>query len=574
MTAVRRPTAPGTALSARLPALAAGFSAAGLVALAAATVVTTLFHVARTFRSIPQADEWFSLALYDRILQHGGPARLLFELHNEHRLVFPRLVFFSDYRFFGGSGLFDEAVIFATQAAEAGLFVWLATRLRTGAAARAALGAVATALLFSLQQNENLLWAFQVQFVGVFACASLCCTLFAFGVAAAPGDRAGPWMTAGAFVLVVVATFTMSNGLLAGPVLVVTAVLSRAPWRTVLAAAAVAAAAAVGFSLGYHPDADPEGLSDLLMHLPRVFAFAAGYLGTFARFGHASQIALGCWGFAATAVIVSVLAFRRERDPVRLSLIGIALFAAASALATAVGRSASGLEGVGASRYATGAAVFWAATIFNAWSLSREVAPGVLGRVAAALTAAILLEASATSQPARVLEMERRAVQYDAMGDAMLLGFYDLPALGAFAEPVEQARDMEPVLRRRHLSIFRSRDARLLGRPLADAEAPGAEPLACAGSFSTAVAVPALGVDGVTVSGTSSLRSRFGRPARVYIADAGGSVVGFAHTGFGDPRWTGYARARPGEDLAAWAVSDAGRPCRLGSLVVPPVSGG
>ncbi len=459
-------------------------------------------------------------------------------------------------------------MIFVTQSSEVGLFVWLVGRADMGAAARAALGAVAVVLLFSLYQNENFLWAFQVQFVGVFACASLCCTLFACGLAAGPGTRRGAAMTAAAFALVVVSTFTMSNGLLVGPVLVVLAGTARASRWTVLAAAAVAAGAAAGFAFGYHPDTDRESILDLLIHLPRVLAFAAGYLGNFARFGHASQIALGCWGCAAAIGIAGVLAFRGERDAVRLSLLGIALFAGASALATAVGRSAFGLDGIEASRYSTGAAVFWAATITNAWSISRGTPAAVLGRAAACLAAAILLEASSVGQAARGLEMEVRAVRYDAMEDAMLLGLYDVPALQAFEEPVDKAREMEPVLRRLRLSIFGSREARLVGRPLTEAVAQGAPPLACAGGFSSAAVVPALGTDGVAVSGTSSLRSRLGRPGRIYIVDNGGRVVGFAHTGFEDRRWAGYARARPGATLAAWALSDAGRPCALGSSVV------
>ena len=130
--------------------------------------------------------------------------------------------------------------------------------------------------------------------------------------------------------------------------------------------------------------------------------------------------------------------------------------------------------------------------------------------------------------------MERRAAQYGAMEDAMLLGFYDLPALRSFVEPVDQAREMEPVLRRLHLSIFGTRDAGLLGRPPSAAAAPGAPPLACAGSFASAIAEPALGADGVAVAGTSGLRSRSGRPGRVYVADGEGRIVGFAHTGVGD----------------------------------------
>ena len=49
--------------------------------------------------------------------------------------------------------------------------------------------------------------------------------------------------------------------------------------------------------------------------------------------------------------------------------------------------------------------------------------------LAAGLAAAVLLEATAAGQGDREIEMERRAAQYGAMEDAMLLGFYDLPAL-------------------------------------------------------------------------------------------------------------------------------------------------
>lgn len=587
----------GAATSRRLPrwsALAAWGGAAVLAALAAHTVLVTLLTVARTHGAIPQADEWFSLQLYDRFLQEleggrvGTALRLLFEPHNEHRLVFPRLVFFADYRVFGGSGVFDKAVILATQASHAALFAWLAARAGAGAAARVALGAVAVVLLFSLQQGENFVWAFQVQFVGVFACASLCCTLFAFGLrsgAAAgrgggrPRDPAVFRFVVGAFALVLVATFTMANGLLVGPVLVALALLARAGRAAVLAAAAVTVAAVAAFFAGYHPDTDRESAADLLVHLPRVVAFAAGYLGTFSRFGQASQIALGACGLAATAAVAGILAFRGDalrsgRGAAQLALLGIALFAAGSALVTSVGRSGSGLEFIGSSRYATGAACFWAATIANLWTLDRGGLSRRVGRLAAGLAAAVLLEASAAGQGDRGVEMDRRAAQYAAMEDAMLLGLYDAPALRSFEEPVDQARAMEPVLRRRHLSIFATRDAGLLGRPSSDAAAPGAPPLACAGGFASAVAEPALGPDGVAVAGTSGLRSRSGRPGRVYVADGADRIVGFAHTGLGDGRWSGYARARPGAVLAAWALSDAGRLCRLGEVSVGAAPGG
>ena len=553
-----------------LSAVVARLTTGGLLALAAFTVASTVYYVIRTHTNLPEADEWYSLDLYERIIENGNAVKLLFEPHNEHRLFFPRLIFFSDYLFFVGSGRFDKVVIFITQSLEAGLFVWLANRSGAGIAARAALSAIAVILLFSLCQNENFVWGFQVQFVGVFACASLCCTMFAFGLAAGPETRRGGAMTVGAFVLVLLATFTMANGLLTGPVLVVLAIVSKARRVVVFLCAVVAITAIVAFSTGYHLDPDPnrESATELLTHLPRVLAFAAGYLGNLVQFGQTSQITLGVCGLVALAAMAGVMMLRSDRDAGCLSLLGISLFAAASALVTAVGRSGAGLQYIEASRYSTGAAVFWAATLLNAWSLSRGRSRGVVARAAVCLVMALLLKSSWMVQLTSGLDMERRAIQYDAMEDAMLLGLYDIPALAAFEEPVGKAREMEPVLRRLHISIFGSRDAHLVGRPLAEAEAPGAQPLACVGGFTAAVMEPALGAGGVAVSGAARLHSRLGRPSRIYIVDDERRIVGFAHTGFGDGLWTGYARSRPGTELSAWAMSDARRLCRLGSAVV------
>ncbi len=557
------------ALRLRVPlAVAASLVASGLVALAAFIVLSTVFFTVITHVPLPQADEWFSFEVYDRILREGHPWERLFELHNEHRLFFPRLVYFSDYRFFGGRSVLDKAVIVAVQALEAGLFVFLLGRSNLGTAARMALGAVAAVLLFSLHQGENFAWAFQVAFVGVFASASLSVTLFAMSLdAEGRGARHGGLRIA-SFLLAFVSTFTMANGLIAGLVLVLLACVARAPWRVVLGTAVLAAGLIAGFSLGYRLDDDSPRVADLLHHVPRLVAFTAGYLGNFLRSSLWREVAFGGVGIAATLALAGAMAWTRDRDPVRLSLLGIALFVAGSAALTAIGRSAAGLGDVESSRYSTGAAAFWAATLINAWSQSGRWRAGVLGRVAVSLGALVLLQTCWNTQLAMGADMERRATDYGVMEDALLLGFFDEPAFRAFEDHVDKAREMVPELRRLGLSVFAGRDARLLDQPLSEVETPGAAAIPCAGSFASAVAAPEVGPDAATVSGTSSLRPRFGRPGRVYLVDGERRIVGFARTGFRGGAWKGYARAAPGSTLDAYAVSDGGRTCRLGSAIV------
>ena len=547
---------------------AAALVAWGLIGFAAFIVVSTIGFTILSHNAIPQADEWFSFEVYDAMRTDGRVLSHLFQQHNEHRILFPRLVLFSDYLFFGGCGLFDKAVILLVQVLETALFVWLIRQIGAGVAARRGLCAVVTVLFFSLYQSENFQWAFQVQFVGVFACASLCCTLFALGLSADGFGRRSAGLIAAAFLLALVATFSMANGILAGPVLVAMALVARARKWVTISAAAVAAALIVAFSIGYHIDDSRESAGVLWHHIPRILAFTAGYLGNFARFGIRSQVAFGWVGLAATAVMAGTMLVRRDANPVRLALLGIALFTVGSALTTALGRSVSGMDGIASSRYSTGAATFWAATLVNGWSLSRGMPGGIVVRGAVCAAALFLLEAVAQNQIPTGLIMQERVADYGAMEDSMLLGLIDRPALDVFQEPVDEALAMAPVLRRRDLSIFRGRDAGLIGHPLSDIEAPGLSSLACFGTIGRAEGRPDLGTDGVAVSGTSGLRLRFGRVGRIYLVDRDRRIVGLARTAFGNIAWRGYALAKPGAEITAYAVSDAGRTCRLASVAV------
>ncbi len=548
--------------------LSATFVTWALVGLSVFFVLSSLWFTVLAHNAIPQGDEWDSLSLYNTILQQGDVLVRLFEPHNEHRLFFPRLILFSDYLFFGGYGLFDKAVILLVQVLETALFFWLIRQTGAGATARRGLCALVVVLFSSLYQSENFQWAFQVQFVGIFACASLCCTLFALGLAADGDDRRSAGLIAAAYLLALVATFTMANGILVGLVLVAMAVVARARRAVVSLTIAVAAALILAFSVGYHLYGRHESAGSLWHHAARVLAFTAGYLGNFARFGIESQVAFGALGLIAMAGIAGLMLVRRDADPTRLALLGIAGFTVGSAFITALGRSDAGMENIASSRYSTGAATFWAAILITGWSLSRGAVGGIAARVAVCAAALFLLEAAAQSQIPLGFAMQDRVAKYGAMEDAMLLGLIDRPALDDTQEPVGSVVAMVPVLRRLHLSIFRGRDAGLIGHPLSEIEAMGLPPLVCFGQFDSAEARPALGPNGVAVSGISGLKLRFGRPGRVYIVDQARRIVGFARTSFEDQGWRGYALAQPGADLTAYAVSDAGRTCRLSSVSV------
>ena len=94
------------------------------------------------------------------------------------------------------------------------------------------LGAVLVSCLYSAQQYENLISGFQVQFPLVY-CASMA-ALFALLRAEERRRRDGrgwPWIAA-SIALVGVATYSMSNGLLGWPVLLLAAFWWYSPMCT------------------------------------------------------------------------------------------------------------------------------------------------------------------------------------------------------------------------------------------------------------------------------------------------------------------------------------------------------
>ncbi len=183
-------------------------------AAAAAVLVTAVATAAMTHSSLPHEDEWYSLDLYAAALRGDFLPRLLSQ-HNEHRIAFPRLLFWTDYALLDGTGRVDLAATFVVQGLEACLLAWVAAKAGVGTALTLATGAMATVLLFSLRQYENLTWGFQTQFVGVFAAASLAVALHARSMAA-PDGRGAAWPLLAALGMTFVATYTMANGLLGG----------------------------------------------------------------------------------------------------------------------------------------------------------------------------------------------------------------------------------------------------------------------------------------------------------------------------------------------------------------------
>ncbi len=549
----------------------AATAAVGLVAVWIA--VDTLRSVVPLFSPLPWFDEWATVELL-RAWQAGERSAwdVLFSQHNEHRILLPRLVFFADDALFRGQGWLSLAGIFLAQLLHAAMFaavLWHAGPQRPG---RWAVAGLVLALMFSLRQAENFSSAFQLQFVAVFAGATLTFLLFGLAVARAQRGQSPAAPLGLSFAAGLGTSFTMANGLVAPVILVVLALLARLRPRVVLLCAASAALLAAVYLQGYEPVAHHSRPAESLTHPVDLLLYVATYLGSIlgsASIGPAA--ALGALGIAATVAATARVAAQRPARPASLALLGIMLFVGAGAAITASGRLGFGTEQALSSRYVTGSATFWAAQL-TYWCVDppRGMA-GAAPRAAAAAVSVLLLAAVWREQGAGKPQLAAQSFAQNESQDLLLLGFDDPEVLRRAAWGVEDVQRLLPVLRENGISIFATRAAAALGRPVVEMGRL-ADP--CAGAVTAARPDASLGPGGVRVAGTGSDGPARRLVRRVVLADGRGIVVGLgsgAIPGADRGAWRGFAAAPPGSTLTAYGLIGAGL-CRIGSATVAQTS--
>lgn len=311
----------------------------------------------------PYGDEFWMTPMVQKYYEGTLTWHDLWVPHNEHRIVLPRVIFLLN------AALTDWDVRW-----EMGLSILLAVGLWALLVYRsertaAALGRVSPAwvpfflalLVFSLSQQENWFWGFQVQIplavlTGVGA-------VFLLGQ---PGFSWGRW--AGAVALGLASTYSFGVGMVVWPVGAVALALvgreEHRAWRSGLPTWLLVAAANAAWYLHDYPAVSapaPTAETSPGDYL----AFVGVYLGAPLWFYDVRNALLLGWG--GLLLCAGLLWWLRGRQRVAGRVLVpwamVGMYAVAAALVTALGRASLGVDKALAPRYITVSQVLWAVAI-------------------------------------------------------------------------------------------------------------------------------------------------------------------------------------------------------------------
>ena len=556
--------------------------------------IASAYIIVTTYSALPHWDEW---ALFDHLATGNATLSWLWAQHNEHRILVPKIFFLLDVYFFRGTQAFLLTSIFFVQLLQVALLsfsLWTPGGIR-GSAWRTGTGLIAYCILCPTQQ-ENLIWGFQLQFVIPAAMATLAIlTLLLYY------RRLRPWLLALSIFAATLATWSLANGMLLWPLLLLAAILLGMR-RPILLVIALFAATNIGLYLyRYHRPGPPAEFPGLILAADRTLHYVAVYFGsTFVR--HSSgwiPLLAGTAGlWVAVAIIIRTLPQRGTSSLLQLELSLLMLLCIATAFITASGRLHLGLEQATASRYQTFALLFWCSLglallcevskprvprsvipsipqrsegqsrdllFSNSLGLGRgsshnDQQPGFLKLNVFSAFLLLMMLGFATQVRLPLIDAQWRQLRLTRISLALLAGVHD-PAVLADAYPDPQAvLRAAQYMKDNRLSIFASDLYAKLGQPFSDAYRmrPATD---CSGYISSTEVLPADDGEGLRITGFAWDKLS-NRPTRNLVAVTDDRIVGY-----------GSSVSIPQDSSAATPESD---PARFGWVAyvrhVPPSS--
>lgn len=298
---------------------------------AAFFIVTAIAGAVNWFSSVPFWDMWDG-TVYFWIELHSRGIWTLFERANEHRVVWSRMLFWADYRFFGGLNYLLIAVNVVLMMS---LWIALAQAAKRLAGDNRRAAFLASMLIaipcFSWLQAENITWGYQSQFFLAYLLPLLAFMCMARWMR----DGREAWYV-GAVLLGIASAFSMANGLLSLPLLIVMMLVNRRlAW---LRLATLTVITGVTIALWFRDYAVPPHVAAKASEKVKLILTFLGAPGHFLFQSEILGFALGCAVIASAGYFVIAWITGKTRDPLFSGLVLFVLYVCAAAMAVAQGR--------------------------------------------------------------------------------------------------------------------------------------------------------------------------------------------------------------------------------------------
>jgi len=517
-------------------------AAAVAVTLGITFVVLTLGGVARGWHPMPTSAMWDGyLGFWFRLVD--GDTAAWWAQQGGSRLVLPRVLFWTDLKFFAGSGWFLIACNLVLVAGIAlALVVALRARLievrgsidpRDGFVLT---GAVIVTMVVAWMQSRNLLWGFQTK---VFL--SVLVPLVAFivlgrseGVRLDRPRRSTAlfWIAWG---LTVLSVGTSASGLLIPVLATAMSLLQRTSWKRPLILAITSVACIVVYGIGYVVPTNQAGSWDALVQSPvRAGQFLLAYLSGPVYYGTESR----WFGLVSgAAFMVLVVAFfvhevrSRPRSGTGLAMVNFAVYGTVLAVVTTPGGLRYGPDEAYASRYQTPMLVAWASLLV----LAAPRIQGAIGRGASWVPVA-LVAIPIVLIPQQLKASTDQAANHrarDVAALAIALGVPDGKVIAALSDDPELAVALGRRAMESGLTVLGTKPYVDLISDLGTT-APIRPPVACTGFVDTATAIS--GSELARVTGWVAPAAPLA-PANAIldVLDPHGTIVGYVVSGLPRP---------------------------------------
>ena len=527
----------------------------------------TLRQIVLSYIPLPVADYWRVVQDYSQVKQLH--LQVLWRQHNEHRILFPEIVFLLDAFLFGCRGILPLVVSFLCYVSLWIVIAWVLLSDKAVSRETRIAAALLAGLVMSWKGSASALaWPFLLQW-----------TLTQFGVllslvSIALGKRKskGNFFLAFAILCAAIATYSSADALLLWPVLIVAALLADLSKRQITALT-LSAVFVIGCYFNGYVFSSSFHASDLFSHSLYAAGFVSAYLAM--PFGNIKSPIFAVYlGVIQLVFTISLLlyAWRTHlfKKTPAVILFSYSVFVFLTAIATAAGRMNPAdptFTAAKAARYVTVPLVNWAVLVALCLWISGRRGGRMCPLPVLAICFALLIGIGFLKLRwwLRVAGQDFADVQEAALS---IQDGLTIPPLmqKIFEDPKLLAVELSE-LEKHHLSIYDKGPSRWLGHSVAELGRPVASPVS--GAITKAVAVPS----GMQIFGWADDGDQPPRYRWVVLTNEAGRIIGFAERfPIGIPRdfsdlpsphwqsWTGFVKlpAR-GARIRAYVVASDGK---------------